>query len=251
MQEQKLRLPDRHSALQKLSTPFLLSSAHLFVQPSHNLRTSALFVLHWSFLIPLPFFLYKSALNPVFPEGNIRKHRVMLCFPGEDRHFLHYSPVNFQALHRNWTNINHPSISSGTSPEVWIAFIDKELVSLPPHCTLRSSLETAQCCRNIWLRKAKLIRSRRFVLNQGWRRGTGKGWRQLQDSPRTTQGDIWANAALNPCSSTSAKQSSRWVPQCSNPPCQASCPAAPCGTDTSPNGKRHPPPCKLDLTKSS
>jgi len=61
----------------------------------------------------------------------------MLCFPEEERHFLHYSPANFKALHRNWTNINHPSISSGTSPEVGIfvelkiAIISRNLFPFP------------------------------------------------------------------------------------------------------------------------
>lgn len=61
----------------------------------------------------------------------------MLCFPRE-RHFLHYSSVSFQGLHRNRTNINDSFISSGTSLEVGlfvelkIAITNKKLVSLPP-----------------------------------------------------------------------------------------------------------------------
>lgn len=136
----------------------------------------------------------------------------MLCFLREERQFLHFSPVNFQVLHRNWTNINSASISSGTSPEVGIlvelkiAIINKKFVSLPPHCALRVSLETAQYCRGTWLWKAKLIRNRSFVLSQGWRGRTGRGWRQLQDFPGTTQEVICFSAAPNPCSSASAKR---------------------------------------------
>lgn len=156
----------------------------------------------------------------------------MLCFPREDRHFLTCSPVNFQALHKNWTNINHSSISSGTSPEAGIfvelkiAIINKKLVSLPPHFTLRASLETAQCCRETWLQKAKLIRSRSFVLNQGWRGGQGKAgdsYRILLGPHRETSEPV-----LHPAPAAVPLQSTRWVPQCSNPRCQASCPAAPC-----------------------
>lgn len=121
----------------------------------HKSFSLACFAL--SFFLAFPFFLYKSALNPVFPEGNVRKHRVMLCFPRE-RHFLHYSPVSFQALHRSWTNINDSFISSGPSPEAGlfvelkIAIINKKLASLPPHCALKAYLGTAQCCRETWLR---------------------------------------------------------------------------------------------------
>lgn len=70
-------------------------------------------------------FVINQLLTP-FSLKEIQESRVMLCFPRKVRHFLYYSPVNFQALHRNWTKINHPSISSGTSPEVGI-FVELEI----------------------------------------------------------------------------------------------------------------------------
>lgn len=133
----------------------------------------------------------------------------MLCFPRE-RHFLHYSPVSFQALHRNWTNINDSFISSGTSLEVElfvelkIAIINKKRLPSPS----QSISGNSSVLQRDMTSESKLIRSKRsFVLNQGWR--GGRWWRQLCGSPGTTQRDIWASAAPSPAAEP--LQSARWV----------------------------------------